>query len=66
MPYYRIRAGYSFRDSDGSVKSEGEVIELGDDVSETFRPYLDPVDADEPSLGRGDGAAGVASRVELA
>lgn len=51
MPHYRIKPGASFRDSDGSVKGGGQLIELGEDIALANADKLDslkPEPAPEP------------------
>ncbi len=47
MPHYRIRHGYSFRENDTTVKSGGQVIELGSDVAAQNAEKVDLMSADE-------------------
>jgi hypothetical protein len=47
MPTYRIRSGFRFLDSDNSIKTGGDLIELGIDVAAAHPEKLDPVDPDE-------------------
>ena len=41
---YRIKPGYSFRDSDNSVKTGGDVIELDAESLAIHGDKVDPVD----------------------
>jgi hypothetical protein len=43
--HYRIKPGYSFRDSDDSLKTGGELIELSPDVA---AQHADKVELAEP------------------
>lgn len=65
MPRYRINPGRSFRMEDGSIKSAGEVIELGEDVAAANPGAAEPVPdeapadlADTPATPAGDNSAG--------
>lgn len=52
MPLYTIRPGHSFREADGSVKSGGQTIELGEDIAELHADkvdLVDPLDAPAPA-----------------
>ena len=45
MPTYRIRPGHSFRDSDGSTKSGGDLIELGEDIAQLHADKVEPAES---------------------
>lgn len=45
MPHYLIRPGEQFRDSDGTVKGGGEMIELDADMAKLHAGKVDPVPA---------------------
>ena len=46
MSHYTIRAGHSLRDSDGSVKTGGMLIELDDDSAARLHDQVEPAPAD--------------------
>ena len=43
---YTINPGYNFLDSDGSVKTGGQTIDLSDDVAASNREKVTPYPAD--------------------
>ena len=43
MPHYRIRQGQSLRDSDGTIKTGGDAIELPDDMADLHRDKVEPL-----------------------
>jgi len=43
MPHFTIRAGFTLRDSDDSLKTGGDTIELDTAMAEFHRDKLDPV-----------------------
>ncbi|MEY8688328.1 MAG: hypothetical protein AB9M53_00430 [Leptothrix sp. (in: b-proteobacteria)] len=48
MPHYRILPGASFRDSDGSVKTAGELIDLGDDLAALHADKVERANVEAP------------------
>jgi hypothetical protein len=45
--HYRIKPGYSFRDSDDSIKTGGELIELSPDVAAQHAEKVEVIEAGE-------------------
>lgn len=42
---YRILPGYSFRDSDETIKTGGDTIELSDDIATKYADRVEALDA---------------------
>lgn len=55
---YRIRPGYSFRDSDESVKTAGDTIELADDVAAANAEKIEPLETTPSAPSDADAASG--------
>ena len=49
MPQFKIRPGESFLDSDGSVKTGGQLIELDADMAKAHRDKIEPQAIDGPT-----------------
>ena len=47
---YRIKPGASFRDSDDSIKTGGQTIELSQDVAALHADKVEPLDAEAAAL----------------
>lgn len=47
--FYKIKGGCSFRDSDGSIKTGGEFIELDDETAELHKDKLDGKGLEDPA-----------------
>lgn len=49
MPRYKIRAPHTFVEPDGTLKSGGQEIELGEDVAKTHADKVDLVEDPAPA-----------------
>lgn len=51
MPHYRIIGGHSFIDTDGSLKTGGDLIQLDTDLAALHAGKVEPEPVVEPATG---------------